>query len=125
MSDAEETVRGEVVDEPRPAGAEPAGGVPYSAEPEVAETAEEAQLSDDPVDPADRGEEQDAADAPADEPDYHDRWLRDEPVQIQHRQERGQCHHSRLIQPDSKLHSHALPSKASPRAADCHIDWVK
>lgn len=70
MSDAEETVRGEVVDELGPAGEQPAGDVPRAAAPAAAE-AEEAQFSD--AAPADEAEGQDA---PAEEPDYHDRWLR-------------------------------------------------
>ncbi len=71
MSDAEETVRGEVAREPSPAGVQPAGEAAPAHDPATAGAAPEAQPgADDQAAPeAEHGE-------PAEEPDYHDRWLR-------------------------------------------------
>ncbi len=76
MTGPEETVQGDVAEEPVPAGEEPAGdglGGPTAAgtEGQPAESADGAQAAGgaavrDGADPA----------PPAEEPDYHDRWLR-------------------------------------------------
>ncbi len=61
MSEAEETVHGEVVEEPAPVSAQLAGdglSEPAAAEPDAPAGAEALP------------------DEPAEEPDYHDRWLR-------------------------------------------------
>ncbi len=70
MSDAEETVRGEVVQEPGPAGAQPAGEAP-TADPAAADAPPDGPSGTDG-----RAAPEAGPDEPAEEPDYHDRWLR-------------------------------------------------